>query len=554
MKKKLTEEIKKDKSGKKMWEHIEKLTDKKERANKGTEMYDTNSKIMSETEARKGIKETWNEIYKTGKKDLTPIYSGDWKEADIGKTYNEYQEKRTKDREEKEIEWIEAKKPKYNEEKLKKGLKRLKVGKTAGPDKTKAEVYQALGKKERCKLVLIENLDKIIEEKDIPTSWKKTRTRMIPKKSKPQPKDLRPIAITNISYKLYMSNIGEEIEEHIEKNNLTKGNQIGFTGGGRTEYNHFILQYLVDKAVRRKQQLIVITLDFKKAFDSIDRRKLIEALKEYMINPHIINLIAKIYSNDSTMVTLGELEEEMEVNSGIKQGCTASTTLFKIITYKIMSSIEEKGDEYEVDNQKISTLFFADDSLAMAKNLESAKKNLKIITEASKYYGLEINKDKSSILVYNNQENITEIEGIKVVDKFKYLGLTVDNKKDIFKTQKQDMLDKLNRAASRTYSVIKRSCNKMLVGKTYWKGVILPSALHGIGLIDPTKKEISKLQTAENKTYRTILGARRGTATAAIRGETGASLMSSRFMKAKIMLARSIWRGKNKLVKEVLKK
>ena len=197
---------------------------------------------------------------------------------------------------------------------------------------------------------------------------------MIPKKSKPQPKDLRPIAITNISYKLYMSNIGEEIEEHIEKNNLTKGNQIGFTGGGRTEYNHFILQYLVDKAVRRKQQLIVITLDFKKAFDSIDRRKLIEALKEYMINPHIINLIAKIYSNDSTMVTLGELEEEMEVNSGIKQGCTASTTLFKIITYKIMSSIEEKGDEYEVDNQKISTLFFADDSLAMAKNLESAKK------------------------------------------------------------------------------------------------------------------------------------------------------------------------------------
>ena len=180
--KKLTEEIKKDKSGKKMWEHIEKLTDKKERANKGTEMYDTNSKIMSETEARKGIKETWNEIYKTGKKDLTPIYSGDWKEADIGKTYNEYQEKRRKDREEKEIEWIEAKKPKYNEEKLKKGLKRLKVGKTAGPDKTKAEVYQALGKKERCKLVLIENLDKIIEEKDIPNSWKKNKSKNDPKK------------------------------------------------------------------------------------------------------------------------------------------------------------------------------------------------------------------------------------------------------------------------------------------------------------------------------------------------------------------------------------
>ena len=99
-----------------------------------------------------------------------------------------------------------------------------------------------------------------------------------------------------------------------------------------------------------------------------------------------------------------------------------------------------------------------------------------------------------------------------------------------------------------------RSCNRMLVGKTYWKGVILPSALHGISLMDPTKKEINKLQTAENKTYRTILGGRIGTPISAIRGETGASLMSSRFMKAKIMLARSIWRGKNKLVKEVLQR
>ena len=87
---------------------------------------------------------------------------------------------------------------------------------------------------------------------------------MIPKKKKPQAKDMRPIAITNISYKLYMSHIGEEIEKHIEVNNLAKGNQVGFTKGGRTEYNHFMLQYIVDKAQRNKEKLIVITLDFKK--------------------------------------------------------------------------------------------------------------------------------------------------------------------------------------------------------------------------------------------------------------------------------------------------
>ena len=49
----------------------------------------------------------------------------------------------------------------------------------------------------------------------------------------------------------------------------------------------------------------------KKAFDSINRRKMIEAMKDYMIEPSIINLIAKIYSNDSTTVTLGKIEEEI---------------------------------------------------------------------------------------------------------------------------------------------------------------------------------------------------------------------------------------------------
>ena len=121
----------------------------------------------------------------------------------------------------------------------------------------------------------------------------------------------------------------------------------------------------------------------------------------------------------------------MDINSGIKQGCTASTTLFKIVTFKIMNGIELKGIEYEIEGQKITTLFFADDSLAMARTLEAARKNLRIIEEESRKYGLELNKEKSSILVYNNKENIEEIDGIRVVDQIKYLGLKIDNERDI---------------------------------------------------------------------------------------------------------------------------
>ena len=68
-------------------------------------------------------------------------------------------------------------------------------------------------------------------------------------------------------------------EEHLIRNNLVLDNQIGFTKGGRIEYNHFILQYVVEKTFRSgakyHNKLIVGALDFKKAYDSIDRNKLI---------------------------------------------------------------------------------------------------------------------------------------------------------------------------------------------------------------------------------------------------------------------------------------
>ena len=36
------------------------------------------------------------------------------------------------------------------------------------------------------------------------------------------------------------------------------------------------------------------------------------------------------------MIEMDERSIEMEVESGIRQGCTASTVLFKLITYRII--------------------------------------------------------------------------------------------------------------------------------------------------------------------------------------------------------------------------
>ena len=204
-------------------------------------------------------------------------------------------------------------------------------------------IYKELGKSKICKEVMVKGYNKVINEGKIPIKWLNSRTKLIKKCNKPKAKDHRPIAVTNIDYKILMSFLKKKIENHLQINGLDIDNQIGFRDGGRTEFNHFILQYMVERAHIREEEMYVIAIDFKKAFDSVNRIKLIEALIEFKIHPKIVDLIANLYSGDKTTLTLGKMSREVNVNSGIKQGCPLSTTIFKLVTYMIIKELDRNG-------------------------------------------------------------------------------------------------------------------------------------------------------------------------------------------------------------------
>ena len=89
-----------------------------------------------------------------------------------------------------------------------------------------------------------------------------------------------------------------------------------------------------------------------------------------------------------TKVQCGEIRREIEITSKIKQGCTGSTILFKIVTYMIMAELDRRGTGYNDEHIKIKSLFFADDALLLSHSLEEAKENLVIITDVSREFGL----------------------------------------------------------------------------------------------------------------------------------------------------------------------
>ena len=103
--------------------------------------------------------------------------------------------------------------------------------------------------------------------------------------------------------------------------------------------------------------------------------------------------------------------------------------------------------------------------------------------------------------------------------------------------------------ANLTHCVIEKSCNKLLIGKTYWKSVALPTILHvyGTNIVNLTEENIKVLQMIENSVYRTLLGAAHYTANATLRGEIGSSLMKRRIINSRFNFIISINTGRNQL-------
>ena len=54
-------------------------------------------------------------------------------------------------------------------------------------------------------------MNKVMEEGMVPKEWKILITVMVPKTKKPEPKDHRPIALTNVGCKIYMSLVKDKI-------------------------------------------------------------------------------------------------------------------------------------------------------------------------------------------------------------------------------------------------------------------------------------------------------------------------------------------------------
>ena len=166
----------------------------------------------------------------------------------------------------------------------------------------------------------------------------------------------------------------------------------------------------------------------------------------------------------------------------------------------IIKAITANTLGYRDNKFYIPALFFADDGLLLANSIRQAEQLFCVMRKAAEGCGLEINTLKSNCMIFNSAAvTMEKFLGMDVVKQIKYLGVTVDDKRNCFQQHKKQKILQARRMTNLTYSVIARSCNKMLLGKTYWKSVVLPNILYASSVVTWTKKELEDLQRTDTR-------------------------------------------------------
>lgn len=106
--------------------------------------------------------------------------------------------------------------------------------------------------------------------------------------------DYRRVTLMSTLYKVYMGveKLAERLREEVEGKKILPGNQTGFRKGLGTIDNIYVMNYLANRQlVKRGGGLITFFVDLKAAFDSIDRKVLVEAMKEMGIRAGLVGRV-----------------------------------------------------------------------------------------------------------------------------------------------------------------------------------------------------------------------------------------------------------------------
>ena len=352
----------------------------------------------------------------------------------------------------------------------------------------------------------------IWSEEKVPKNWGESTIIPIFKKgSREECGNHRGISLTPVVTRLLASIILHRLLEVRESS--TREQQAGFRPGRGCIDHIFTLRQVLEQRHMYKQPTISIFLDFKGAFDSVDRKVLFNVLVQHGVPMKFVNIIRSMYSQTSGRVrAYGELSKTFPTMSGVRQGCPLSPFLFNFIIDEIMKraleDLENPGVQL-AQNENLVDLEYADDVVLIFDNQVEAQECLNRLSITVPAFGMRFAPTKCQVMLQDCAPLIhpLELDGIplEVVDCFTYLGSCISSDCSV-----SNEVNARIRKARITFANLRhlwrqKSLSLSLKARVY-QATVRAVLLYGCETWANRVQDLRKLQVFDNRCLRTIAG------------------------------------------------
>ena len=283
----------------------------------------------------------------------------------------------------------------FTVEELQIALGKLKTGKSVGQDLTSTELLRGMVSVEGGMCHLLEFMNKVLVEQRVPQGWNAPLIILLPKTSDPvHPKDLRPIALGSSASKLFARMIVNRVVDQLDH-----ASPAQCAGRGRQATDViFTLHRLFQLEQEWKQGLCALKIDISKAFDTVDRARLVSKLQARIGDTFELRAFRALLVNTQATLQSAWGSSEMILGSGIKQGAIESPLLFSfLMDVAIMEASELHSWQArpkvfpELEQEE---LLYMDDGVLWGRDCQQVAQRLGEFARVLEGYGLKLNIGK----------------------------------------------------------------------------------------------------------------------------------------------------------------
>jgi sorting nexin-29 len=120
--------------------------------------------------------------------------------------------------------------------------------------------------------------------------------------------------------------------------------QNGYRNNRATTDNICVMRQILEKCDECDIELYILYIDFKRAFDTLDRQKVIQTLQEKGIPNKLITLVKMTIHHTRASVIVENVKTDFfDVSTLVRQGDPLSSTLFNLVLDSVNKKTRFKG-------------------------------------------------------------------------------------------------------------------------------------------------------------------------------------------------------------------